>query len=195
MKLYYYAEGEKQLGPYTVEQLGEKKININTLIWAEGMENWQSAKDIPEVYMQLLAKSKPPPIPKRTVHEPIKTEIEGSLTITTDKTKSTFFEMIMRDKTHLIFIITWFVANLFALLTSYSQIRIFNDDGLPNVNKFWPFVEFVSKNEINYIFYGRETYFNGIFVNYDWTEFVFYVGIVIFIYTIVAVLNNNNSVK
>ena len=78
MKYYFYSVGEKQKGPFTIEQLMNENIDKNTLIWFEGLSDWQPAKEIKEleVILQLI----PPPIPK--------TEIESNSINKEDK-KST----------------------------------------------------------------------------------------------------------
>jgi len=66
MKEYYYSNGDEQNGPVTIEDLKDK-INKDTLIWAEGMENWQKADSIEE--LKTLFKAVPPPIKKVIVEE------------------------------------------------------------------------------------------------------------------------------
>lgn len=61
IKEYYYLEGREQKGPVTVEQLKSVGISADTLVWAEGMENWLPSKDVEE--LQVLLKKLPPPIP------------------------------------------------------------------------------------------------------------------------------------
>ena len=50
---YYVAEGEKQIGPYEKstlkEMIIEGKINKNTLLWKDGMKDWESAESIEEI--------------------------------------------------------------------------------------------------------------------------------------------------
>ena len=40
---YFYAENEQQLGPFTVEELKSKRIKKSTLVWTDGMKNWEIA--------------------------------------------------------------------------------------------------------------------------------------------------------
>lgn len=63
MKAYFYLTGKDQNGPFTIEQLADKGLTNETLIWTEGMENWQKLKDIPELVQTIKPKSVPPPPP------------------------------------------------------------------------------------------------------------------------------------
>lgn len=108
------------------------------------------------------------------------------------------------------YLIIWCIFHVFVLVMSYSEIEIFNDGGRPETEKFWPFVDFAgSYEEFVYdrqppagaIFvgnYGHEEtqyYFNGIFFNYDWTEFIVYVGGAIAIFFFNFYLNKENTSK
>ena len=85
----------------------------------------------------------------------------------------------MRNKR---FFIVWVGANLFALITSYAAIPLFSVSK-PDSSKFWPFVNFVDFSNY-YIPHPDGTVtspgimFYGIFYNYDWSEFLIYVGFV-----------------
>jgi hypothetical protein len=62
MKKYFYSDGNDQFGPFNLEELKEKKISRETLVWFEGMEDWQKAKDVEEVKSIFVVI--PPPIKK-----------------------------------------------------------------------------------------------------------------------------------
>jgi len=240
MKSFYYLTGKDQNGPFTMDQLVEKDLTSETLIWTEGMENWQKLKDIPELLQTIKPKSVPPPPPSDSDEKITKTEVTGQLKVTTDKTPNPALEIIKPSKTALTWIIIWCGFHLFALLMSYSQIEFFNSQGKPDTKKFWPIVEYKRCSQkhkyINRGFYtyelldtidfyglkmprpsneelkkdsalfkrysistyhdnsfyqydGEECYFNGIFMEYDWTEFAFYVGGTILIYLVVRISN------
>lgn len=141
MKEYFFLTGKDQNGPFTVEQLAGKGLTNETLIWTEGMENWQKLKDIPDLAQTLKPKSVPPPPP--TPDDKIsKTEVSGQLKVTTEKTPTPTLEAIKPTTTTLTWLIVWCGFHLFALLMSYSEVEIFNDTGKPQTDKFWPFVEF-----------------------------------------------------
>ena len=60
-KEFYYLDGKVQKGPISVDQLKYVGLKSETLVWADGMENWKLAKDVSEL-AELIKKS-PPPIP------------------------------------------------------------------------------------------------------------------------------------
>ncbi len=135
MKEYFYLKGKDQDGPFTVEQLADKRLTNETLIWTEGMENWQKLKEIPELVQTLKPKSVPPPSPVEA-EKIIKTEVSGQFNLNTKKTKNP-----IRIPNWLIF---WCAFHLFALLFSYSGIKYFNQnacDGYSSkhTDEFWPF--------------------------------------------------------
>ncbi len=69
MKVYYYSENEKQLGPFTIEELKTKKITKNTMVWSESMEDWQKAETIPEI--KEIIKISPPPMSNNKKKPPL----------------------------------------------------------------------------------------------------------------------------
>jgi len=101
--------------------------------------------------------------------------------IKTRKTENETSKIIPEDKknVNLNSFLIWVGFNTFALIMSYSHIMPFSDYSGNRTDKFWPFVEFntTDKSYISGIWY-KETYFHGIFVNYDWSEYLIYVGLV-----------------
>lgn len=49
MKQYYYASGDQQLGPFTIEELKSKNLNKDVYVWYEGLSDWTRAGDLPEL--------------------------------------------------------------------------------------------------------------------------------------------------
>ena len=141
MKEYYFLIGNDQNGPFTVDQLIGKGLTNETLIWTEGMDNWEKLKDIPELTQTIKPKSVPPPPPDNT-EKIIRTEVSGQLKVTTEKVSNTALEELTPSKITLTWLIVWCVFHLFALLMSYSEVEIFNDSGKPQTDKFWPFVDY-----------------------------------------------------
>lgn len=188
MKEYFFLKGKDQNGPFTIEQLADKGLTSETLIWSEGMENWQKLKDIPELIQALKPKSVPPPPPSDKYENISKTEVSGQLKVTTEKTPNPALEAIKPNKKTLTWLIVWCGFHLFALLMSYSRVDIFNDGGEPRTDKFWPFVKIWEEEWDGWkgVYY---TDYNGIFYNYDWSEFAFYVGGAIVIYLLVRIAN------
>ncbi len=83
-------------------------------------------------------------------------------------------------------VIAWCFFHICALLLSYNEIRFFNATGEPKTDKFWPFVKFTYPY---FLPNDNTTYikFNGFFTQYDWTEFSFYVGGLLFFILLVHV--------
>jgi len=57
---YYIIEGEKQSAPLSFEQLKEKEINEETLVWRNGLKEWMPAKSIKEIHS--IINYTPPPL-------------------------------------------------------------------------------------------------------------------------------------
>jgi len=57
MKLYYYAQGDEQYGPFSPEELRNEPIQPGTLIWYQGLKNWTPASQLDELN-ELLASAK-----------------------------------------------------------------------------------------------------------------------------------------
>ncbi|MDP3928178.1 MAG: hypothetical protein Q8R57_04095, partial [Bacteroidota bacterium] len=90
--------------------------------------------------------------------------------------------------------------HFFALITSYAQIKIFNYNS-PRTEEFWPFVSFFREkyNNINPLAMepgktisemAEMKLFNGIFFNYDWSEFSIYIAGAIFFFLYLKIKNN-----
>ena len=67
---YFVYENGTQTGPFTVEQLRERGLRSDVLVWAEGMEQWQPAWKIQELRDIIEGKqtaptgaATPPPVP------------------------------------------------------------------------------------------------------------------------------------
>ena len=86
----------------------------------------------------------------------------------------------------------WCLFHLCALLLSYNEVRFFNSAGEPKTEKFWPFVKFTYPY---FLPNDNTTYvkFNGFFTQYDWTEFSFYVGVVLFLIVVAYVYKKSEQ--
>jgi hypothetical protein len=49
MEQYYYTDGKERYGPFTLDQLRDRGITPETLIWKEGMPDWVAAKNISDL--------------------------------------------------------------------------------------------------------------------------------------------------
>ncbi len=67
MKYHVYINNCKQ-GPYSLEELNNKDIKADTLIWCEGFSDWKCAKELPELSHIIY---KTPPDPKQTSYQPM----------------------------------------------------------------------------------------------------------------------------
>ena len=82
---------------------------------------------------------------------------------------------------------------------SYSGVEIFNNGGYQDTEAFWPFVSFIGQSNyfdptadgytINAMTFERTKgkyvdtyYFEGLFTEYDWSEFLVYSGIGLLIF-------------
>lgn len=69
MKQYYYVDGNnQQQGPIDAAQLPAFGVTTKTLVWCEGMANWQAAGEIPELASFFAAKQ--PEIPVQPQMQP-----------------------------------------------------------------------------------------------------------------------------
>ena len=59
MKRFFYSDGENQFGPFTIEELKEKPIEPDTLIWYQGLEEWTAASEAALVKEELGFVKKP----------------------------------------------------------------------------------------------------------------------------------------
>jgi TM2 domain-containing membrane protein YozV len=66
---YFLADGNVQRGPFPMEQLIAQGLKRETLVWREGMPQWQKAETVPELavlftgYQQPQQQYAPPPPP------------------------------------------------------------------------------------------------------------------------------------
>ena len=59
MKKYFYAINEVQFGPFSLDEIIEKKLDNETLVWHEGLPEWVKLSDLPELKSNKIL---PPPI-------------------------------------------------------------------------------------------------------------------------------------
>ena len=58
---YFVLLNDVRKGPYTLEELAEKYITADVLVWREGMDDWKKAGEMEE--LQDIVKQLPPPPP------------------------------------------------------------------------------------------------------------------------------------
>lgn len=63
MNEYYYLDANNERkGPIAKEELLSQKLNKETLVWREGLENWTPMKDVAEL-AEAISQKTPPPLP------------------------------------------------------------------------------------------------------------------------------------
>ena len=87
----------------------------------------------------------------------------------------------------------WIAFHLFALVMSHSGVAIFNRSNYSNTSQFWPFTNFIYEPIDVYVGAPRWWRFEGIFANYDWTEFAVYVGLWFLIIYLVHLRKSNSE--
>lgn len=65
MENYFIHKEGRQLGPYSIEELKQINITRDTMVWYEGIEEWQEANSIKE--LTSLFKNQPPPFQGKTI--------------------------------------------------------------------------------------------------------------------------------
>lgn len=69
MKTYYYEEAGQQAGPLSADDLCAHGVQATTLVWREGMTNWEPAASLTE--LAAFFQPVPPPLPKRLGPPPL----------------------------------------------------------------------------------------------------------------------------
>jgi GYF domain 2 len=99
MKKYFIHDGNKEVGPFSLNELKEKKIAVDTPIWYEGTENWLIAKDIEELSDLFKIKSIIPPPYNQKIENPIVNSPNNQTTVnTSENTNSITSEPKINDK-------------------------------------------------------------------------------------------------
>jgi hypothetical protein len=84
--LYFIEENNEKVGPFSYDELAQKKVSESTLIWRNGLDNWIPANQLNE--LSAVVVFNPPPLPqktdvitsgldKRTANENIKVQIDN----------------------------------------------------------------------------------------------------------------------
>lgn len=61
-KEFYYLDEKEQKGPFTIDKLKTIGLKPETLVWADGFENWKQVKYVDELKIVLKKTPPPPPI-------------------------------------------------------------------------------------------------------------------------------------
>jgi len=206
MKEYFYLVGEEQKGPFSLEELKKEDISNETYVWTEGMKDWQKLKDLESLKIELKPKATPPPIPQTKITEK-SLIISGDVSITKKTKPNEALETIKPSRRALTYFLVWFGFHLFAFIVSPMGIDFLSSDRSPQSENFWPFVKYqYCREEVVYdppgfgSLYGSshvvvtdDCHFRGVFVEYDITEFMLYVGGVGFIFLIAKIARKNSG--
>lgn len=63
MKYFYSIDGENREGPLDLEELKQRELKRNSLVWKEGLDDWVSADSLPE--LREIFPIEPPPLPPK----------------------------------------------------------------------------------------------------------------------------------
>ena len=87
MKKYFYSDGKEKYGPLSFEELEQKEVTSDTLVWFEGLDDWKPAQDLIE--MKPILELKPPAI---EINNNEKLELENKEEATQDD------ELVVRNQ-------------------------------------------------------------------------------------------------
>lgn len=169
MENYYIFDGKEQKGPFTLNELKLEKIQLNTLFWTQGMNEWDRFENNLDLWRLLKNSNDPPSIPNNLITATKIPKIANKVKV---------------------FFISWISFHLFALIMSQSGVKLFGS-GDPESEHFWPIVDFVDSWKI-YENKPREYRFNGLFLDYDKSEFLVYIGVALFIITLSYILKSKD---
>ncbi len=96
MKKYFYTDGTTNFGPFSLEELTEKHISRDTMVWFQELGEWKRAETIPE--LSGLFTLAPPPAPGLK-----------AASIATNTNKNSFTDNLKPPK-------TWLVESILATL-------------------------------------------------------------------------------
>jgi hypothetical protein len=65
MKKYFLYNGNEQSGPFSIDDLLSKNLTTQTPIWYEGLNEWSTVGNLPE--LQNLFSAAPPPFPSQQI--------------------------------------------------------------------------------------------------------------------------------
>jgi hypothetical protein len=87
MEQYYYTDGKERYGPFTLDQLRDRKISQETLIWKEGLPDWMAAKNMSDLNSLFQAVENfhapiPPPFAYQVQEFPPKNWLVESILVT-----------------------------------------------------------------------------------------------------------------
>lgn len=103
MKKYFYSDGVNQKGPYTLDELAEKKLNKNTLVWFDDITDWAPLHTFPELLS--VVQNTPPPLKLKNIK----------------KSKSKFIVLLTA-----IFLVAFLILSYFILYPKWLNDKKYN---------------------------------------------------------------------
>ena len=178
---YYYSDGTTKYGPYTFEELQGKQLAPGTLVWHDNLPDWTRVVDLPEFRTRQELPKAPPPLPAAG------SAAAARMGLRADDDTS-FAGLVRRYR----WLLVWCCFHIIALVLSTNEVKYFNSAGSPKTDKFWPFVKFTEAYFTKVSDGPPEVWrtqikFNGLFTQYDWTEFSFYAGSALFLVVLIYV--------
>jgi hypothetical protein len=76
-KEFYYLDEKEQKGPFSIDQLRTVGLKPDTLVWADGFENWKPVKEVEELKGLLKKTPPPPPIIDNSTNSTIQVQDEA----------------------------------------------------------------------------------------------------------------------
>lgn len=189
---YYYSDGDTKHGPYTFEEMQAKKLGSGTLVWHDNLPDWIRITELPEFRRAVGAPPKaPPPLPAAGATPVYSSKNTAKAAIAEEPAS------IVSTARRYLWLIIWTSFHLLALLLSTREVKFFNSAGIPKNDKFWPFVKFTDAfftkvSDGPPEVWQTQIKFNGLFAQYDWTEFSFYVGSAVFVVLLIHVYRRAN---
>lgn len=162
MKQYYFSNGQDPIGPFSLEELSKQAITPNSLIWHEGITDWQPANKIEELWALMtptlppIRRVSPPPISnhqsvqdKKTPFNNLSSSLETS-NILDDQSKRKYYLIGGSIILLLLLLFSGVLGNLFhGTPTSKSLDNTINSTGVANTIETTP-TSIRDSNNINY---------------------------------------------
>ena len=76
-KEFYYLDEKEQKGPFSIDLLRTVGLKPDTLVWADGFENWKPVKEVEELKGLLKKTPPPPPIIDNSTNSTIQVQDEA----------------------------------------------------------------------------------------------------------------------
>ena len=77
MQKYFFANGNEQRGPYSLEELASFGLRPDTLVWHEGMSEWRRADLVPELVAQIQVAQRAAPSQPNVPREQTQLNYQG----------------------------------------------------------------------------------------------------------------------